>query len=97
MIDRYKHTPTENKRFKTMRYKTPNISEQDIYIFSRTDDRLDLLAAEFYQDARLWWIIADANNLGKGTFAIPAGLQLRIPNYDQRTFDDLSAIARDER
>lgn len=97
MTDRYKYTPEQLKRYKTVRYSIPTSSEQDVYIFSRTGDRLDLLAHEFYQDVRLWWIIAEANNLGKGSFNIPPGLQIRIPNYDQRTYEDLAEIARDER
>lgn len=97
MINRYKHTTTENKRYKSVRYRIPKPSSEDVYIFSRSGDRLDLIAQEFYQDARLWWIIAEANNLGKGTFAVPTGLQIRIPKYDQRQFEDLADAANKER
>ena len=27
----------------------------------------------------MWWLIADANNLGKGDLIVPAGKQIRIP------------------
>jgi nucleoid-associated protein YgaU len=53
--------------------------ETDIYIISRTGDRLDLLAYEYYQNTDLWFVIANANNIGKGTFIIPPGKQIRIP------------------
>ena len=54
-------------------------SYQDRYIISRESDRLDLLSYEFYGDPRYWFILANANNLGKGTLDVPAGKQIRIP------------------
>ena len=56
-----------------------NRNEKDTYFYSRDSDRLDLLANEFYGDTTLWWVIASANNLGKGTFSIPPGKLIRIP------------------
>lgn len=53
--------------------------ERDTYFYARESDRLDLLANEFYGDVTLWWVIASANNLGKGTFSIPPGKLIRIP------------------
>jgi len=70
---------TELDKFETYRFPDVKKSSSDYYIFSREGDRLDLLSNEFYKDPRLWWIIAEANNLGKGGFAIKPGLQLRIP------------------
>ena len=35
--------------------------DDDIYIITQDSDRLDLLANQFYNDSRLWWIIAQAN------------------------------------
>jgi nucleoid-associated protein YgaU len=52
---------------------------RDTYFYAKSSDRLDLLANEFYGDVTLWPIIATANNLGKGTFAITAGKLIRIP------------------
>tara|TARA_R100001015_G_C4631964_1_gene194943 strand:- start:1152 stop:1460 length:309 start_codon:yes stop_codon:yes gene_type:complete len=51
----------------------------DLFIRTVAGDRLDNLASEFYQDVSLWWIIATANQLGKGSFAVPPGTKLRIP------------------
>ena len=45
----------------------------DTKIISQDGDRLDILAKEFYDDERLWFVIARANDLGKGTMAIPSG------------------------
>jgi|SRR5210317_1371586 len=56
----------------------------DIYIIGQVGDRLDNLAFKYYGDSSLWWIIARANDIGKGDFTVPIGLQLRIPanQYD---------------
>ena len=60
----------------------PNIerSTEDLYVISKITDRLDLLANEYYGDSSLWWVIALANNIGKGTLVVDPGLQLRIPH-----------------
>ena len=55
-------------------------SDSDIYIITTTPERLDKLAQNFYDDASLWWIIATANSIGKGTFIIPSNTSLRIPS-----------------
>ncbi|MBC8303572.1 MAG: hypothetical protein H8E55_48410 [Pelagibacterales bacterium] len=79
-IDRYTATKkTTLGKFKTTRYPKFKKQSTDLYITSRDMDRLDLLANEFYNDPRYWWVIAEANNLGKGTFNITPGLQIRIP------------------
>ena len=70
---------TELDKFETYRFPEVSKRNTDYYIFSREGDRLDLLENEFYKDPRLWWVIAEANNLGKGSFAIKPGLQLRVP------------------
>ncbi len=54
-------------------------SDQDIYVRTVVGDRLDVLAQTYYGDVNSWWIIATANNIGKGTLSIPAGTLLRIP------------------
>lgn len=73
----------------------PNIpfSDRDVYVRTTSNDRLDLLAHQFYRSVKYWWIIAHANNLGKGSIAIPEGTQLRIPADPvriQRLFDELN-------
>jgi hypothetical protein len=79
-MDRYRYSKTESNKFKTSRLPSLPVTSTDLYIFSREGDRLDLMANTFYNDPHLWWIIADANNLGKGSLIIPPGLQIRIPN-----------------
>ena len=69
---------SSNKYTTSRYYKYPR-QNTDKYIIARPGDRLDLLAREFYQEQKYWWIIADANNLGKGTLTVPEGRQIRIP------------------
>jgi len=59
----------------------PNVTTNvnDVYIITTTADRLDKLANTFYDDATLWWVIAAANGLGKGSLVVPANTKLRIP------------------
>jgi len=71
------------KRYKkTIKYPIIEKNENDIYIVGMQGDRLDNLANKYYKDSMLWWIIARANNLGKGDLSVPIGIQIRIPyNY----------------
>ncbi len=80
-LNRYEYTKSEQGKYKSPQYPTELFQQQrsDYYIFSREGDRLDNIANEFYDDPRYWWVIAEANFLGKGTFAIEPGIQLRIP------------------
>ena len=50
-----------------------------MYIRIDNMTRLDTLSYEFYNDALYWWVIADANGLGKGSLVVPAGTILQIP------------------
>jgi len=54
-------------------------TDTDYYVITTVDDRLDLLAYDFYQDSSLWWIIASANSLPGDSIYPPIGIQLRIP------------------
>ena len=55
-------------------------SPNDYYIISREGDRLDNIAYEYYKDASQWWVLAQANHLGKGSLNVPPGIRLRIPS-----------------
>ena len=93
MANRYEHIEilrTElGKRYKkTIRYPKMEKTPDDTYIYSIQNDRLDNLAYKYYEDARLWWILARANNLGKGDMAIPIGTQLRIPSDYIAIYDE---------
>ena len=71
----------EGRRYKkTIKYPLMERSVDDIYIIGMQGDRLDNLAYKYYNDANLWWIIARANNIGKGSLSVPTGEQIRIPS-----------------
>lgn len=61
----------------TLMPKIPE-SEEDIYIYTREGDRLDLLAQEYYNNSEYWWILAQANNI-KGSWVLEPGKRFRIP------------------
>jgi len=65
--------------YKTTKYPIIEAQGSDAIIISNETDYLDTLAYTYYGDPTLWWVIALANNLGKGRMSVPPGLQLRIP------------------
>ena len=94
---RYDYTKIEKNKFGDRTYSTtlyPEIKKRndDIYIRSKDGDRLDALAHKYYKNAGLWWIIAQANQLGKGTLVIPSGKQVRIPTDLTDIFADLEKL-----
>ena len=68
------------KVFKTTIYPKIKLNVNDIYIEARQGDRLDNIAYQYYKDVTLWWVIAQANHIGKGTMYIDPGVKIRIPN-----------------
>lgn len=46
----------------------------------RDTDRIDLLAYRYYQDPRLWWVVAVANEMEDIPTHFNVGDQLRIPS-----------------
>jgi hypothetical protein len=84
-MSRYNSTPeirdvNNIKRRGTTILPVVPISSADINIETTSIERLDKLAYVFYDDSSLWWIIAAANGLGKGSLIIPEGTRLRIPD-----------------
>jgi nucleoid-associated protein YgaU len=54
------------------------------FIEALEGERLDVLAGQIYNDARYWWVLAAASDIGWG-MQVPPGTVIRIP--------DLSDIA----
>jgi len=67
-------------------------SVNDIYILTTPGDRLDLLAIKYYGDVGYYWMIAQANGIGKGSLNIPIGVQLRIPKDTAKILQDYSDL-----
>lgn len=84
-MDRYSTTPVTTRWDGKQVYLTtsyPIIEQQDSDAVIITQDGmyLDSLAHTYYGDPTLWWVIALANNLGKGRLSVPPGLQIFIPS-----------------
>lgn len=60
--------------------KTPE--QEFFFTFHKVQegDRIDLLAAKYYGDVTLWWMICDANPELIDWMWLPSGIMLRIPN-----------------
>jgi len=71
--------PTNKRRISTTVIPVMPYSSGDIYIQTTSPDRLDKLANTFYGTSTLWWLIATANGLGKGTLVVPENSTIRIP------------------
>ena len=57
-------------------------TSNDAYITTSYEDRLDLLAYDYYGDETLWWVISRANPdvTRRDSFFIKSGVQIRIPS-----------------
>ncbi len=82
----------DNKKryFVPLKYPEIPLSADDLYVITTTGDRLDLLADQFYNDIRLWWIIAAANPniIRRDSFALAPNIELRIPSNEQDIIDN---------
>lgn len=67
-------------------------TDNDYYVITTVDDRLDLLAFDFYQDSSLWWIISSANALPGDSIYPPVGVQLRIPTNIQSILNTYNKV-----
>lgn len=99
MANRYK--TIEIRKSNGVRYKSnpiyPSIppSEEDFYILSTIGDRYDTLAAKYYGDSKLWWIIASANNMTKASLVLPPGEQIRIPASKEESIELYNTVNAD--
>lgn len=60
-------------------------NDDDIYVICTIGDRLDKLAFQYYQDSKLWWVIACCNpHIVPDSLYLEPGTQLRIvKNYQK--------------
>ena len=77
-IETYK-TPSGKVAYLPTRYPSLAPSNNDYYIIARAEDRLDLIATDFFGDPTLWWVVAMSNDLPGDSMFPPLGFQLRIP------------------
>lgn len=90
---RYEYEPVDrvlgsDGDFHATVYRVPGPTLGEDYTFKShiviEGDRLDVLAAEFYGDSELWWLIAEAN-LELFDFDPAPGTVLRIPYAARRS------------
>lgn len=96
-MNRYSNSKIENrfdgKRvYRSAIYPKIDVDSSDIYIITNETMYLDSLAYKYYKDVTYWWIIALANNIGKGKLSVPAGIQLRIPGNILKILNDYKLI-----
>ena len=80
------------KSYKSVVYPPVPESIDDVYIITTVGDRLDLLAKKYYNDEKLWYIIANTNNLNVPSLVVEAGIQLRIPKNIETFLYEASKI-----
>lgn len=87
MANRYTSIQIESGSFSTdpryylnAIYPEIEAAEDDIYVIATVGDRLDTIAAEYYGDPNLWWIISSANRLPGNSLYLTSGTQVRIPS-----------------
>ncbi len=79
-------TPENPKRrYRNLKYPEIIRDLSDIYVYTTKGDRYDLLALTYYNNASLWWIIAQANvNVTPPDSLFPnVGEQIRIPGPER--------------
>jgi nucleoid-associated protein YgaU len=91
-IIKIKNNDMGKKVLKPVLYPSIPNSPDDTYIVAAPGTRLDVLAFTYYGNVNNWWIIAEANGIGKGTFTIKPGLQLRIPSNLDRILNNYTEL-----
>jgi hypothetical protein len=97
MINRYeeiqiKNNETGKRVTRSVIYPPIPRSLNDIYLLTTPGDRLDLLAKTYYGDVGYWWILAEANAIGKGDLVLPVGIQLRVPKEVSKILADYKTL-----
>lgn len=91
-IQKTKLNVTGSLYYQTNVYPTIEPTNTDYYVITTVEDRLDLLAFDFYQDSSLWWVIASANALPGDSIYPPIGIQLRIPTNIQTILNSYNIV-----
>ena len=100
MPSRYSNTKVKRDKsgiraYKTTYYPDIPIRNEDQFIYPRFGERLDTLAYNFYGDSTLWWVIAKANNIRDGSYAVDPSKKIRIPMNLPEILSDFRRINED--
>lgn len=79
-----KDKETDENLLSTRDLPTIKTSSSDRYheVKSFEEGRLDIIANRYYNNALLWWVIAEANDIFDPITEVTAGRDLRIPSID---------------
>ena len=85
-----KKSINQKRYYKYLKYPEIPISIEDVYIITKTGDRTDLMAFNYYGNSDLWWVLvkANPNKLKRDSFFIPVGIQIRIPSNIEGIIDE---------
>lgn len=88
MISRYKKYGSislDGRTYVNVKYPSIPINNYDfITIIVKSTDRLDLLAAQYFNNSKLWWLIAVINGLPGDSVVVEQGTILFIPKEYMR-------------
>ena len=68
------------------------LSDEDQFVYPKDGERLENIAFKYYGDVSLWWIIAKANELGKGRTVLNPNFQIRIPGNVEKILSDYDKL-----
>ena len=85
-LRRYSKAPTLNngqqqgtsEMYRIINTKVASGAIRTVAYTMQEGDRLDIIAGEKFNDARLWWVIAAASGIGWG-LQVPPGTRVEIP------------------
>lgn len=64
----------------------------DIYLLTTAGDRMDVLSKKYYGSVGYWWVIAEANAVGKGSMVLHQDVYLRIPTNLTKIINDYNKL-----
>ena len=83
MISRYNKYGTisfDGRTYINVKYPSIPVNNYDfITIMTKSTDRLDLLASQYFNNSKLWWLIAVINGLPGDSVMVDEGTVLYIP------------------
>ena len=64
----------------------------DRFVYPIEGDRLETIAKRYYDDTTLWWIIAKANEIRDGSYALNPAKQIRVPRNISSIISDFERL-----
>jgi chitinase len=89
-LRRYTRTPViiAGKKFGTsnlipiVRENLNNGNVSFVTYVTKENERLDIIAGQYYNDGKLWWLIAAASEIGWG-MQVPSNTILKLPKLEE--------------